>query len=194
MLFLNPRSGTPPDAFAMYVYNSFHLGITSQAIVPPFLNEYTMMFTGRSISETYGELRSWDDHEDAFDAMHTGRAMHPGHGLVILRAQERVLKFLVVSCEQMLQDIPPDTLTSGDFPVPVESANIQESKSDQDKGFENLAIMAAEAPYRRPISLDLARVTSLLSARVSAAQDYIWVLREDPGYFAQCVGEIWEHR
>lgn len=57
-----------------------------------------------------------------------------------------------------------------------------------------MAVMAAEAPYRLPARLDLARIQSLLSARASAAEDHLWSLREDPGYFARAQREVEEHR
>jgi hypothetical protein len=42
----------------------------------------------------------------------------------------------------------------------------------------------------RPVNMDLARLASLISAKKSAAEDHIWALREDPGYFADTVLEI----
>lgn len=60
-------------------------------------------------------------------------------------------------------------------------------------GFDSLAIMAAEAPYHVPAQLDFDRLILLLSARASAAEDHMWALYEDPGYFAEHVNEMKEH-
>ena len=54
--------------------------------------------------------------------------------------------------------------------------------------------MAAETPYRLPARLDLDRIEALLQAKVSAAEDHVWALREDPSYFAEQLGKIKEHR
>lgn len=52
-----------------------------------------------------------------------------------------------------------------------------------------LATVAAEAPYRLPASLNLTRLKAIVAAKRSAAEDHIWSLREDPGYFADVVLE-----
>ncbi|KAK3357834.1 hypothetical protein B0T25DRAFT_630794 [Lasiosphaeria hispida] len=61
-------------------------------------------------------------------------------------------------------------------------------------GFDSLAVMAAETPYRPPARIDFAQMESLLEAKVSAAKDHIWALREDPDYFAGQMIDIREHR
>lgn len=61
-------------------------------------------------------------------------------------------------------------------------------------GFDSLAVMAAEAPYRVPQRLDLTRVRSLLEAKASAAEDHLWALREDLSYFTECFLDAREHR
>lgn len=53
--------------------------------------------------------------------------------------------------------------------------------------------MAAAAPYRLPAHLDLDRIEALLRASVSAAEDHVWALREDPSYFTEQLGEVKEH-
>ncbi|KAJ5711451.1 hypothetical protein N7488_005607 [Penicillium malachiteum] len=51
---------------------------------------------------------------------------------------------------------------------------------------EERSIMAAEAPNRLPMKLDLQSVHSLLSAKASATEDHIWALREGPVTSSQC--------
>ncbi|KAH7124217.1 hypothetical protein EDB81DRAFT_812100 [Dactylonectria macrodidyma] len=191
LLLLNARGHNPPSAFAGADNDAMHLGKVSRAIVPIFLNEHIMVLNGADSAEEYGKLLAWEDHEDAFEWMHTRKQYIPGEGLVILQAQERLLGFLVECCQELLHDIPADIMTSDSFPIQPAPPMKSESES---LGFESLAVMAAEAPYRLPAQLDLGRIESLLGARASAAEDHLWTLREDPSYFAQQLLETRDHR
>ncbi|KIL85366.1 hypothetical protein FAVG1_11322 [Fusarium avenaceum] len=73
--------------------------------------------------------------------------------------------------------------------------NLSLLKTDSDaSGFLSMSVMAAEAPYRLPIVLDVNRLNSLLEARKLEAEDHVWSLREDPAYFAEQFREIQDHR
>lgn len=61
-------------------------------------------------------------------------------------------------------------------------------------GFDSLAVMTAEAPYRLPAKLDPGRIESILGSRKSAAEDYMWAMREGPAYFVEQLLEVKEHR
>lgn len=151
-----------------------------------------MILNGVTNSESDGKLVSSDEHEDAFDWAHTRKQFQPGEGLLILEAQERLMTFLVNCCKQLLHDIPVEDLTKDvKFPVVPEP---QRKSEVEVNGFESLAILVAEAPYRVPAEIDLGRIESLLAARLSAAEDHLWALREDPGYFLDTLLEIKEHR
>ncbi|KAI1963871.1 hypothetical protein LOZ58_001731 [Ophidiomyces ophidiicola] len=80
LLFVNSRGRNLPSAFAHADLDAFHLGHVTGNIIPAFLNEYTMYLDGDSAT-AYGRIVSWDDDDDAFDMMYTGRAVHPGEGL-----------------------------------------------------------------------------------------------------------------
>ena len=54
--------------------------------------------------------------------------------------------------------------------------------------------MVAEAPYRVPANINFEQLQAVIAARRSAAEDHIWALREDPGYFRDAVGDDGEHR
>ncbi|KAK9239237.1 hypothetical protein V1525DRAFT_56644 [Lipomyces kononenkoae] len=190
-LLLNARGRHYPSDFAAADFEAMHLGTVTGRLVPIFLNEHTMVLHGATNAQDYGKLLSWDDHPDAFEWMHTRKQFLPGEGLVVLEAQERVLDFLVICCQEILRDIPMATLTTGTFPIQPEPHLKTESESC---GFQSLALMAAEAPYRLPAQLDLGRIESLLGARASAAEDHLWALREDPGYFAEQLFEVKENR
>ncbi|KAK3691624.1 hypothetical protein LTR37_018503 [Vermiconidia calcicola] len=171
-LFLHARARNAPDVFALADGNAVHLGIVSKAIVPKFMNDYTMMFNNRKAAESYGELIAWDDHEDAFEM------------------QQRTLSFLVDCCKRIMHDVPADKLMGDEFPVQPRPQLVSETA----EGFASLAVMAAEAPYRSPANMDLARLESLFTAKVGAAEDHVWSLREDPSYFAEALWEFREHR
>ncbi|KAF4465625.1 hypothetical protein FALBO_7523 [Fusarium albosuccineum] len=82
-------------------------------------------------------------------------------------------------------------MTSDKYPVQPEP-HLQTER--ETSGFDSLALMAAEAPYRLPAQLDLERVESLLTGKASATEDHLWSLREDPNYFAQQLLDIRDHR
>lgn len=189
-LLLNSRGRNAPHVFAASDGETMHLGKVTMAIVAIFLNEHSMTLNGMTRREDYGRLVAWEDHEDAFDWMHSRKQFLPGEGLLILEFQERLLEFLVDCCKMILHDIPMDQMTSNEFAIQPEPP-LKESLDAT--GFSTLSVMAKEAPYRPPAKLDLERIESLLSARTARAEDRIWSLREDPSYFAETVLEMKEH-
>ncbi|KAK3620989.1 hypothetical protein LTR56_023070 [Elasticomyces elasticus] len=149
-----------------------------------------MYFSGRSTAERYGEIIAWDDDDAAFQDMYIKTAMQPGLGLVLLEIQARLYSFLVDCCKLILHDIPADAFTSDAYPIQSE-VGIAEEKT---AGFASLAVMAAEAPYQVPAKFDIARLRSFFSARIAAAEDHIWSLREDPNYYAESLIDLSEHQ
>ncbi|KAL6862573.1 hypothetical protein ACO1O0_002808 [Amphichorda felina] len=131
-----------------------------------FLNSYVMILRGAKDAQEYGKQLAWSEHPDA------------------------ILEFLVKCCEDVLHDIPADTLTTDAFLLQPEPHLKSEKDTD---GFDSLTVMAAAAPYRLPAHLDLDRIEALLRASVSAAEDHVWALREDPSYFTEQLGEVKEH-
>ncbi|KAK0667106.1 hypothetical protein QBC41DRAFT_304643 [Cercophora samala] len=192
LLFLNARARHHPSDFAAADKAATNLGLVTRAITPLFLNEHTMIMNGVTNPEDYGKLVTWDDHPDAFEWMASRKQCLPGEGLLILEVQERVLKFLLDFCKAVLQDISRAKMTSDEsYPVRPEPYMKTELETN---GFESLAVMAAEAPYRPPARIDFARIELLLEAKVSAAKDHIWALREDPDYFSGEVADVRGHR
>ncbi|KAI0970428.1 hypothetical protein F4678DRAFT_139287 [Xylaria arbuscula] len=189
-LLLNSRGRNHPHLFAASDGEEMHLGKVTMAIVTIFLNQYVMTLNGMTRKEDYGRLVAWDEHEDAFDWMHTRKQFLPGEGLLILEFQERLLEFLVDCCKNILHDIPLDQMTGDQFAIQPEPP-LKESLDAT--GFSTLSIMAKEAPYRPPAKLDLQKIESLLSARTVRAEDHIWSLREDPSYFAETMLDMKAH-
>ncbi|KAF9928818.1 hypothetical protein FBU30_002089 [Linnemannia zychae] len=190
LTFLNARARNFPSAFSAADETSFQFATTSRKVMAAFLNEYTMMFTGRNTPETYGQLYSWDEHEDAFDWQMTQRGMRPGFGLQILEVQERIYHFLLSCCLRVLHEIPFATLMSDDSPVKPEPPAL----SIIEENTSTLAAVIATTPYRLPARINLARLQDLIATQRSAAEDHIWSLREDPSYFTDCILEVKEHR
>ncbi|PHH92870.1 hypothetical protein CDD83_4013 [Cordyceps sp. RAO-2017] len=192
LLLLNARGRNHPTVFAAADGEAMHLGTVSGVTMPIFLNEHVMILNGVTVEEEYGRLLNWEDHEDAFDWMHTRKQFLPGEGLMILEAQSRLLEFLVQCCRQILHDIPAGDLVGDAYPVQPEPQ--LKAPNDSTGLLTSLSVLAEEAPYRAPEKLDLDKIESLLAARKALAEDHAWALREDPGYFADCVFETRDHR
>jgi hypothetical protein len=191
LLLLNARGRHPPADFAGADCDAMHFGRVTQSLMPVFLNTYTMILNGAHSPAEYGKLVSWDEDEDAFTWYVSGTQFMPGEGLLVLEAQNMVMDFLVAFCNKMLHDIPAESLLTDAYPVQPEPI----LKTDRELGgFGSMAVMALEAPYRVPARLDFARIEALLGAKVASADDHIWQLREDPGYFIEQLHEIMEHR
>jgi hypothetical protein len=189
LLFINSRGRHPPNMFAHADHEAMRFGHVTGAINMPFLNEHTMFLDGLTAA-TYGKLDAWSDNDNAFDMMMTGHGLHPGQGLTILEVQQRILGFLVKCCQLILHDMSPGSLTDDQTPIRPEPPAIVGDPAE----WPTLASIAAEAPYRVPAHLDFGRLRAVIFAKRSAAGDHIWGLREDPGYFADFVGDWSEHR
>lgn len=190
LVLLNARGRNHPSKFACADGESFHLGIVSTVIVPLFLNEYTMMLNDVE-DDRYGQLLSWDDHPDAFNWMHELQQFNPGEGLLVLEIQERVLGFLVKCCKALFYDIPPEKFLSEEYPPQPMPELKPPAETDV---ADSRALMREEEAYRLPARLNMSRVTTVLQAQAEAAADHFWLLREDPGYFADELLDAKDHR
>lgn len=191
LLLLNSRGRHPPCDFAGADCEALHLGKSTNAIIPILVKQNTMILNGVMNPDDYGSLLAWEEHPHAHDLLTTRKQFRPEEGFAILEAQERLLSFLVNCCHQILHDIPKNTMTSDKYPIKPQPQLATEAETT---GFESLAVLMAEAPYRVPSQLDLEHVEALLCARRSAAEDHVWALREDPGYFSEVHQELSEHR
>lgn len=191
LLLLNSRGRHYPSEFAGVDCEALHLGKSTNAIIPIVVGRRTMVLNGATRPDEYGSLLAWDEHPHAYDLAQTRKQFLPEEGFTVLEAQERILSFLVNCCHQILHDIPKTTMTSNKYPIKPQPQLTTEANLT---GFDSLAAVTAEAPYSVPAQLDLQRVETLLSARRSAAEDHLWSLREDPGYFSDIHQEHAEHR
>jgi hypothetical protein len=196
IVFINSRARNPPSVFARADLDATRLGSVGHFIKEPaFLQGFTLFMDGDT-TDTYGKLVSWDDDEKAADLMVSQRQFTPGDGLRVFELQERIYPFLVKCCEIILHDLlDSGTLSNDQFPIVSETvATPAAEPSAITEILPSLASISAEAPYRLPANLDLDRLRGMFAARLSAAEDHLWELREDPGYFADTVIDWSEHR
>lgn len=191
LLLLKSRGRNPPPRFAGADSAAMRLGKVSRNLIPVFLNMYTMILHRANNAEEYGKLVSWDDDFEAMEWATSQREYIPGDGLLAIQAQERLMDFLVDCCGKILPDIPWDTLTTDVYPVQEEPLLKSEIEVN---GFDSLVSLKREAPYRVPEQLDFGRLAASLGAMQSSAEDHVWALREDPGYFKEELIEVKEHR
>ena len=190
LLLLNSRARNPPHMFARADFDAMHFGLVTQEVLPGFLNEYVMMFTADTWPNQYGKLMSWDDHPDAFEWLHSQRGIHPGGGLLILEAQERIYRFLTECCAKILHDIEKENLADQSYPIEPEPPSVSSNAA----GLASLVTTVSEAPYRLPAKLDLEQLGHIIQTKSSEADDHIWSLREDPEYYASTILDWKEHR
>jgi hypothetical protein len=187
LLLLNSRGRNTPQMFAHADFDAMRVGHVSGACMPPFLNLYTMFLEGEAVG-TYGRLVSWDDDEEAMTKACNGVGFPPGEGLMILEIQQKLLSFLLACCYSILHEMEPSSMVN-EAPTKPEPSPLSDSGE-----YPTLATIAAEAPYRLPARLDFNRLKALVNAKRSSVEDHIRGLREDPGYFADVLGDWSEHR
>ena len=190
LLFLNSRGHNKPDVFAFFDTQTHHLGLTSLAIQPQYISDYTMLLSGQTSPDSYGKLLAWAEHQGAFDMMANGIGLQPGIGLLVLEVQEKILRFLVQCAEITLHDVlktnPSSLSVQRSLPVDL-------SPLLSDAEWPSVAAAVSEAPYRVPIQFHFSRLQSLVNGKRAEAEDHIWSLREDPGYFQEFVSNLSDH-
>ncbi|KLU82152.1 hypothetical protein MAPG_01228 [Magnaporthiopsis poae ATCC 64411] len=189
------RGRNPPHAFAAADLERARFAMDSLALMPHYLNRYTMMFTDRTDAEKYGELVPWRDlPEDSSQKwLFERRGIHPGEGLWLLEIQDITYRFLVNACKKILHDIPGDKLL--EYPVIAASGETTADAAPQHGGeYTSLITRVTEEPYRSPPKLDRDLLEHPVEARLKEARDHLLALREDPAYFAACLQDWATHR
>ena len=149
-----------------------------------------MMLNGQTSPTTYGRLLDWSLREEAQNLMRIGIGDQPGEGLVTLEIQEKTLRFLVECAEIILHDLLPFTESSTSVPQSFPPPTSHHTDTE----WPSVAAVVAETPYQVPKQFDFSGIRSLVIAKRAEAEDHIWSLREDPGYFQDAVSEWGEHR
>ena len=190
LLLFQSRGHHRPDVFA-YRDSIMQVAINVRAVTVVHLNGFSMDLSGQT-AETYSRLLSHGKGESSMPKMIAGLDFHPGCGLLVLELQEKLLSFLHRCAELILHDLIPTSTTATGSSISTPPPPLV-TRVPTDIGWESVATMAAQAPYRVPIQFDFARLESLIKAKRDEAEDHIWLLREDPGYSRNFVGELSEH-
>ncbi|KEF61002.1 uncharacterized protein A1O9_02566 [Exophiala aquamarina CBS 119918] len=191
LLFLNSRGHNLPHVFAHTDLRTCELGRHSSEIPTAYLHCHTMYLAGQVTEESYGKVVHWADEELDFGTVGQTLQFQPGHGLLVLEQQSRILDFLVKCCFEILKDISRDEiLYLGIVAQPKPPPLI----TNDDTSYVQLSTIVAEEPYRLPTTIDTPRLLALIEARRNAAEDHIWEMREDPGYFASVLSDHHDHR
>ncbi|KAF7952687.1 hypothetical protein EAE96_005918 [Botrytis aclada] len=198
VIFITSRGRNPPSAFARADLNATHLGTVGHFIPEPaFLPFHTLFLDGDKV-ETYGRLVSWEEDSAAADLMFTERQFSPGDGLKAFELQEKIYPFLIRCCELILHDFSKSgALLDANIPTGITldtTITPEPAASAVTEILPSLATISAEAPYRLPANIDFERLREIFAARLSAAEDYLFDLREDPGFFADTINDWSEHR
>ncbi|KAK4549472.1 hypothetical protein LTR36_006469 [Oleoguttula mirabilis] len=184
LLFLGARGRILPDKFMSADIEAAHLGRGWQFDISRPGD--SMLFLGQCTPRSYGKVLSL---VEAVPATRT-KSIHrldPRMGLLGLEIQVGIYRFLLSCARYILHDVEISQFcTAPHLPTPPP---LERSKS----AFRTLQDGALEAPYRAPQEFDLARLTQLVASRRSSAEDHIWMLREDPGYFIDALKEEREH-
>jgi hypothetical protein len=185
LLLFHARTQFPPSTFALSDYE-----LARTLNLRPTLLEPTR--STMDVTDKYGCLVEWDTEEDASNSIKKGDTVHPRVGIQILRLHITLTAFLGLFVSEIIGDELRYVSTLSKLP----KDEIKDLPSLPNSGdeYRTLGTIIREAPYRVPQHLDLGQLRRLVSARTNEAEDHIWLLREDPGYFAEIVFELREHQ
>lgn len=102
LILLNARARHPPSMFAGADLGAMHIGILLGAITPVTLKDedYAMVLHGVTRSVDYGRLQALKTPIDYSKWVKSGKQFLPGHGLLVLEAQERLMAFFYISASR----------------------------------------------------------------------------------------------
>lgn len=186
LLFLHSRGRLLPDNFVDSDIEAARLHWNL-----PDTNEVCkdgrMVFYGRHTPRSYGSLLPSGRSTKSSD-LSTGLAYSMKKGLVILEIQQRILNFLTLCSKRIIGDICEQSIYNAPQQGKLESVT-QYTQSE----YSHVTALSLEAPYRLPQAIDFVHMLKLVSAKRREAEDHIFALREDPGYFAETIKEFSEH-
>lgn len=189
LILLDARAKFAPYRFALSDYQLAPLIKLRSDLLEP--SEFTMGI----INAGYGVMTKWESEDAAAQAILAGDAVHPVQGLHILSLQFGMYDFLkeciYLIVPENVEEFIQGTLkanTTGKAPVLVP---VQSSHST---GYSSLEAIVRDSQYRAPTLKDIDRLQALVLGCKKEAEDHVWLLREDPGYFTETVNEHKEHR
>jgi hypothetical protein len=182
LLFINSRGRNLPALFAQTDLRSAHLGHGWRPCEDE--DDLRMELFGQSTPATYGRLLTIE----ATLSPTIQRIVHtPARGLLVLEIQQQIYEFLSSCVHLILHDIHPRQFSvAPHLPTP----KMPEADTNE---WPSLGALALEAPYMAPQAIDLNRLIVMAGARRQSAEDHLWLLTEDPGYFIESLKEWKEH-
>lgn len=195
LLLLNARGRHSPSLFAIADLSGAHFGWkTNQLRHPPYLDMYSMIFTGQESPTEYGRLVSWADDPSAYNRMYMGRDLSPGEGLVVLEIQHRLYRFLVNICQSILFDHQVEDHSHLLAQPVAPEPSLPTANSLQQDMSTSLMITRYETAYHLPAKLDVRRLQLLVESKLAEAEDTLWALREDPNFFSRTLAAMHQSR
>jgi len=201
LLFLSSRGRNLPEKFIAADIEAAHLGkgwdfreefsggpTGTVVLVQPEDGKRVALveLQGQRSPCTYGKL-FYADVTDPSTHEPSIAGHHPNLALLGLEIQQGIYRFLLDCAKSILHDVnASDFFLAPHQPVP---AMPQPPSSE----WPSLSEQALQAPYRVPQMLDLERIKLLIGARRAAAEDHLWLLRTDPGYFVDTLKDWKEH-
>jgi len=183
-MFLHWRGRRLPEAFVDVDLENAHRGHGWPSAVDA--GKPTMAFSHGRTPRKYGRLFG---QKASTNQLVVRPTYPPITGLLILEIQDGIYNFLLASCRVILHDIDGGSwFTSPSMPAP--EAPMPDAKRGE---WTSLPALALEAPYSGPCQLDVDRLQAMVSIKRSAAEDHLWLLREDPGYFLDALRDAMEH-
>jgi hypothetical protein len=190
LILLNTRWRNVPMWFALSEHEFSPFAETSPCGHEPELEKYKLYFSRVPEPASYGKTVLDADHDEyPNDTDGFNDCMRPA--LHVLYIQERIMRFLVECCRNILHDISDERCMSA--PV-LEEPSTSELSLRDDVGHLSFADSLAVAPYRNRRSLDIPRLRIYIESLLTNAKDHLWALREDPSYLHDTILELADHR
>ncbi|CAJ2503112.1 Uu.00g105060.m01.CDS01 [Anthostomella pinea] len=193
MLMLSARGRNFPDVFiptdTAFARAALPVGIHPLAALTLGCRpKQRMLFRGRKSAGDYGEICD----ESSLSHFMSITSFTLDVGLMVLAVQSKLYPFLVQCCKEILHDVSEDEMLTR-APVAATSEQLLGENEADASTLESLLIQSSLAPYRVPGHLDLSRMEAVVAARLAEAEDHLWSLREDPGYFSETLYDWSEH-
>ncbi|CAG9986623.1 unnamed protein product [Clonostachys byssicola] len=169
--------------------NAFPVLLNSRALTPPpfyLPNAAYRVDLWTEDPEKYGQIEKYE--ESATEAA-AGRIPNVPTGLLVFEVQATLLQALRDIVALILQDKPLEVYAETGLVVP-ELPPLSLHPGEDTPSVTDLALAR---PYLVPEKVDVARLSSLTRTRTAEWVDYGWAMREDPGFFAEVVGDWHEH-
>ncbi|KAG9674466.1 hypothetical protein KCU99_g7054, partial [Aureobasidium melanogenum] len=188
--FINSRGSHHPYVFCHADLSACALGISAGKIRMNDVKGSIMLVPDNDTPQDYIKVVLESDTVNSAYRSLTGSWFSIGEALLILEIQQRIWRFLLACVKIIVHDLVIESDHDSTSGPELHSSPLLSTES----AFVTLASSTLEAPYRIPAQLELSRLKSLVSAKRSTVADHIWLLREDPSYFADCVNEWKEHQ